>query len=94
MNERKQLYIIDAHELMERNLPPPRFCVDTLLPQGLTILGGAPKVGKSWLVLDLCVRVAKGGTAVEAPDAAERGALSLSRGQREAGAAAAADCHR
>ena len=60
MNESKQLYIIDAHELMERNLPPPRFCVDTLLPQGLTILGGAPKVGKSWLVLDLCVRVAKG----------------------------------
>ena len=56
----KRLNIIDAHELMERNLPPPLFCVDTLLPQGLSILGGAPKIGKSWLVLDLCVRVAKG----------------------------------
>ena len=60
MNETKQLNVIDAHELMERDLPPPRFCVDTLLPQGLTILGGAPKVGKSWLVLDLSVHIAKG----------------------------------
>ena len=60
MDERKRLTVIDAHELMERNLPPPMFCVDTLLPQGLSILGGAPKIGKSWLVLDLCVRVAKG----------------------------------
>ena len=56
----KTLSVIDAHELMERYLPPPKFCVDTLLPHGLSILGGAPKVGKSWLVLDLCVHVAKG----------------------------------
>ena len=60
MNEIKTLNIIDAHELMERDLPPPRFCVDTLLPHGLSILGGAPKIGKSWLMLDLAVRVAKG----------------------------------
>ena len=55
------LSVIDAHKLMEHYLPPPpKFCVDTLLPHGLSILGGAPKVGKSWLVLDLCVRIAKG----------------------------------
>lgn len=52
--------VTDAHQLMERYLPPPRFCVDTLIPNGLSILGGAPKVGKSWLALDLCVCVAKG----------------------------------
>ena len=52
--------VIDAHELMERYLPPSRFCVDTLIPNGLSILGGAPKVGKSWLALDLCVHVVKG----------------------------------
>ena len=45
---------------MDMNLPPASFIVQTLLPQGLTILGGAPKVGKSWLVLDLCIRIAKG----------------------------------
>ena len=40
--------------------PPTRFAVETLLPQGVTMLGGAPKIGKSWLVLDLCIRIAKG----------------------------------
>ena len=60
MENTNSFVTIDAHTLMEQYLPPPRFCVDTLLPHGLSILGGAPKVGKSWLVLDLCVRVAKG----------------------------------
>lgn len=55
-----QLKVIDGESLVDMRLPPTRFCVQTLLPQGVTILGGAPKVGKSWLVLDLCVRVAKG----------------------------------
>lgn len=31
-----------------------------MLGQGLYILAGAPKVGKSWLALDLCLSVAKG----------------------------------
>ena len=51
---------VNGEELVDMNLPPARFCVDTLLPQGICILGGAPKVGKSWLVLDLCVRIAQG----------------------------------
>ncbi len=42
------------------DLKVPRFCVQNFLPQGLSILGGAPKIGKSWLVLDLCIRIAKG----------------------------------
>lgn len=45
---------------MDKRLAPTKFCVETLLPQGLCILAGAPKIGKSWLVLDLCVKVAKG----------------------------------
>ena len=45
---------------MEKRIAPTKFCVETLLPQGLCILAGAPKIGKSWLVLDLCVKVAKG----------------------------------
>lgn len=54
------LTVIDGETLMDMRLPPTKFCVDTLLPQGVSILGGAPKIGKSWLVLDLCVRIAKG----------------------------------
>lgn len=54
------LCAIDGVTLMDMPLALPRFCVGGLLPQGLSILGGAPKIGKSWLVLDLCVRIAKG----------------------------------
>ena len=45
---------------MEKRIAPTKFCVETLLPQGLCILAGSPKIGKSWLVLDMCVKVAKG----------------------------------
>ncbi len=44
------------------DLPATKFVIKDLLPQGLAIIGGAPKVGKSWLMLDWCVRIAKGET--------------------------------
>ena len=58
--EEHQLCVIDGERLMELELSAPRFCICSLLPQGLCILGGAPKIGKSWMVLDWCVRIAKG----------------------------------
>ena len=51
---------ISAAELMDEPFNPTEYVVKGLLPKGLSILGGAPKIGKSWLVLDLCVRVATG----------------------------------
>ena len=61
MTENKpQLTVIDGETLMDTRLEPTKFCIDTLLPQGITILGGAPKIGKSWWVLDICIRIAKG----------------------------------
>ncbi len=39
---------------------PTVFAVEGLLAQGLFILAGSPKVGKSWLALELCLAVAKG----------------------------------
>ena len=45
---------------MTTPLPPIRFVASELLPQGLHILAGAPKVGKSWLALWLCLCIAKG----------------------------------
>ena len=68
MDENKpKLTVIDGETLMDTKLEPTRFCIDTLLPQGITILGGAPKIGKSWLVLDLCVRIAKGESVWNMP---------------------------
>ena len=54
------LKTVDGAALMSQPLQPVRFVVDTLLSQGLHILAGSPKVGKSWLALWLAVTVAKG----------------------------------
>ncbi len=61
---------------MNTPLPPIRFTISTLLPQGLSILAGAPKVGKSWLALQICLAVAKGETLWGLPTA-KSGALYL-----------------
>ena len=56
----RPLITVDGRTLMDRPLEPPNFVVDTLIAQGLHILAGSPKVGKSWLALWLAVTVAKG----------------------------------
>ena len=56
----KTLKTVDGATLMSQPLQPACFVVDTLLAQGLHILAGSPKVGKSWLALWLAVTVAKG----------------------------------
>lgn len=47
----RPLVTVDGRTLMDRPLEPPNFVVDTLISQGLHILAGSPKVGKSWLAL-------------------------------------------
>lgn len=53
--------IIDGKSLLEKELPPINFIIEKILPQGLFILAGSPKVGKSWLSLDFCQTVVIGG---------------------------------
>ncbi len=52
---------ISAAELQKMTLPEPRWVVPGLIPDGVTLLAGKPKVGKSWLALDLAIAVAIGG---------------------------------
>ena len=56
----KQLQTISGETLMSKPLQPMNFVVDTLLSQGLHILAGSPKAGKSWLALWICFQVSKG----------------------------------
>lgn len=56
----KRLVTCDGVTLADKDLPPTKFIIKSLLPQGLALLSGSPKVGKSWLTLDLVVRIAKG----------------------------------
>jgi hypothetical protein len=51
---------IAANDLFVAEFPPPRFVVDGLLGDGLTVLGGKPKGGKSWLALLLAWAIAAG----------------------------------
>ena len=49
-----------CEEIMTTVYKPIEYVVDGLIAQGLYILAGAPKVGKSWLALDMCLSIAKG----------------------------------
>jgi hypothetical protein len=50
-----------ATELWGMFFPPVQFAVPRYIAEGLSLLAGAPKRGKSWLALDLCCSVAIGG---------------------------------
>ena len=53
-----------AAELMATDFPEPRWAVPGLVAEGLNLLVGAPKLGKSWMCLSLAVAVASGGRAL------------------------------
>ncbi len=56
--------IISARELCTMRFAPLKFIVPKIIPEGLTILAGRPKIGKSWLVLLLGTVLANGVTAL------------------------------
>jgi hypothetical protein len=53
-----------AAELLAMELPPVRWVVPDILPEGVTLLAGKVKMGKSWMSLGLCVAVGSGGVAL------------------------------
>jgi hypothetical protein len=55
---------MNAADLMCKEFVPIEFAVERVLPEGLTIFAGSPKVGKSWVMLDVCLAVAAGGPAL------------------------------
>ena len=58
--KKEKIKTVDGQTLLDMHLPQIRFVVENLLPQGLHILAGAAKTGKSWLLLLLSLRVAQG----------------------------------
>ena len=60
MPETRPLTIIDGKALLSLDVQPPRFVISRLLPAGLHMLAGSPKIGKSWLALWICQQVSKG----------------------------------
>lgn len=62
--------------LLHKDFPPVRWVVNGLISSGLTLLGGAPKLGKSYVVLDVSLGVATGGVALSTLHC-EQGAVLL-----------------
>ena len=50
-----------AADLLAAEFPPATCVVDDLVPMGLTILAGRPKIGKSWLLLQIAIACGTGG---------------------------------
>lgn len=55
------LKVIDAATILNTEYPPLAWVVPDYLPPGLAFLIGKPKVGKSWLALQLALSVSTGG---------------------------------
>lgn len=52
---------ISSNDLLQKEFPPIKWVVPGLIPEGLTLLAGAPKTGKSWLALNLAAALSVGG---------------------------------
>lgn len=54
------LQIYNSEYIMTTQMEKQEFIIYKMMYPGLYILAGAPKIGKSWLSLDLCLSVANG----------------------------------
>jgi hypothetical protein len=63
----QKLKMVDADTLLYQPLEKPSFVVEGLIPTGLILFCGSQKIGKSWLMLKLCLCVSEGLPLWELP---------------------------
>ena len=56
----EKLHLISADTLFYQPLDHPKMLIDGILSNGLAILSGDSKIGKSWMVLWLCLKISRG----------------------------------
>ena len=56
----EKLHLISADTLFYQPLDHPKMLIDGILSNGLAILSGDSKIGKSWMVLWLCQKISLG----------------------------------
>jgi hypothetical protein len=66
-----------AAALQQKSFAPIRWAVPEIFVEGLTLLAGKPKRGKSWFALNCAIAVASGGTALGSLQCEERDVLAL-----------------
>ena len=55
-----KIQLIDAETLYDKPLEHPKMLIDGVLSDGLAIMAGDSKIGKSWMVLWMCLQISKG----------------------------------
>ena len=55
---------LTARQILATEYPEPTWAVPGLISEGVTILAGGPKIGKSYLCLHIALAVASGGTVL------------------------------
>lgn len=55
-----KIQLIDAKALYYKPLEHPKMLIDGVLSDGLAIMAGDSKIGKSWMVLWMCLQISKG----------------------------------
>ena len=60
MTKRIEIEFKSSVEIMNTPMKKKRFIVDEIIYPGLHVLSGDPKIGKSWMMMDMCLAIAKG----------------------------------
>ena len=76
-NKLEEIEEVTASKLMEMEFPETKWMVPSIIPEGLSLLCGKPKSGKSILSLNLAVAVATGGMAFNKVSVEQSGVLYL-----------------
>ena len=66
--EQQRLESYTAFELSKMQVEPVKWFIPGILPSGLTILAGPPKIGKSFFCWNIALAIATGGTAFSSID--------------------------
>lgn len=55
---------VSLQKIMEMEFEPIKWAIEGYVPEGLSVIAGRQKLGKTWLALDLSIAVATGGHAL------------------------------
>ena len=69
--------LLSAKQIQETKLEPIQWLAEGFLTEGLFILAGPPKVGKSWLSLNIAISVAKGNMVLSSFKTNKAGVIYL-----------------
>ena len=64
LGTRQSLRLVNTNTIMATEYPETMWVVADYLPEGLSVLAGRQKLGKTWLAIDWAVAVATGGCAM------------------------------